>query len=81
MYLQDLKGWSDDCQRTQGLWALKDQVSSHGIQTFCLTNFTAQVSKIDALVVERFEYCKTLIIRVTLFSRGHQLGYIHETLF
>ena len=27
------------------------------------------------------EYCKTLIIRVTLFSRGHRPWYIHETLF
>ena len=26
-------------------------------------------------------YCKTLIIRVTLFLRGHQLRYIHEILF
>ena len=26
-------------------------------------------------------YCKTLIIRVTLFSRGHQQRFIHETLF
>ena len=26
-------------------------------------------------------YCKTLIIRVTLFSRGHQSRFIHETLF
>ena len=26
-------------------------------------------------------YCKTLIIRVTLFSRGHQANFIHETLF
>ena len=26
-------------------------------------------------------FCKTLIIRVTLFSRGHQPRFIHETLF
>ena len=26
-------------------------------------------------------YCKTLIIRVTLFSRGHQPRFIHKTLF
>ena len=26
-------------------------------------------------------YYQTLIICKTLFSRGHQLGYIHETLF
>ena len=26
-------------------------------------------------------YCKTLIIRVTLFSRGHQAWFINETLF
>ena len=26
-------------------------------------------------------YCKTLIIRMTLFSQGHRLVYIHETLF
>ena len=27
------------------------------------------------------KYCKTLIIRVTLFSRGHQPRFIQETLF
>ena len=27
------------------------------------------------------EYCKTLIIRVTLFSRNHRSSFIHETLF
>ena len=27
------------------------------------------------------EYCKTLIIRVTLFSQGQQPRFIHETLF
>ena len=27
------------------------------------------------------EYCKTLIIRVTLFSRNHRSIFIHETLF
>ena len=27
------------------------------------------------------QYCKTLIIRVTLFSRGYQPRFIHETLF
>ena len=26
-------------------------------------------------------YCKKLIIRVTLFPRGHQPRFIHETLF
>ena len=26
-------------------------------------------------------YCKTLIIRVTLFSQGHQPRFIHESLF
>ena len=26
-------------------------------------------------------YCKTLIFRVTLFSRAHDFGFIHETLF
>ena len=26
-------------------------------------------------------YCKTPIIRMTFFSRGHRLGYIYETLF
>ena len=25
-------------------------------------------------------YCKTLIFRVTLFSRAHDFGFIHETL-
>ena len=28
-----------------------------------------------------FEYCKTLIIYVTLFSQGHHPWFIHETLF
>ena len=27
------------------------------------------------------QYCKTLIIRVTLFSRNHRSSFIHETLF
>ena len=30
---------------------------------------------------ERCVYCKTLIIRVTLFSRNHCSSFIHETLF
>ena len=27
------------------------------------------------------KYCETLIFRVTLFSRAHDFGFIHETLF
>ena len=30
---------------------------------------------------QKIAYCKTLIIPVTLFSRGHHRGYIHENLF
>ena len=41
---------------------------------------TWQVCKIK-WVKWKWKYCKTLIIRVTLFSRGHQPRYIHETLF
>ena len=32
-------------------------------------------------VSKRLVYCKTLIFRVTLFSRAHDCGFIHETLF
>ena len=32
-------------------------------------------------MVKKLNYCKTLIIRVTLFSRCHQPRFIHETLF
>ena len=33
------------------------------------------------LILDSLWYCKTRIIRVALFSRGHQLGYVHETLY
>ena len=39
------------------------------------------MSKYLVLETWGMEYCKTLIIRVTLFSRGHRPWYIHETLF
>ena len=32
-------------------------------------------------LIRDFEYCKTLIIRVALFSRGQQPRFIHETSF
>ena len=33
------------------------------------------------IITEYTTYCKTLIIRVTLFSRNHLSSFIHETLF
>ena len=35
----------------------------------------------DISIMKHDEYCKTLIIRVTLFSRGNRPWYIHEILF
>ena len=36
---------------------------------------------IFSYVQRNLMYCKTLIFRVTLFSRAHDFGFIHETLF
>ena len=33
------------------------------------------------MYILQYMYCKTLIFRVTLFSRAHDFGLIHETLF
>ena len=80
LYLHKLK--------SNSLWCIFCRF--HATSNFCSLNYFEQCILIhvyDNSMMRMVQlkitsnYCKTLIIRVTLFSRSHQHRFIHETLF